>query len=153
MKNKKFFIIILALSAMVMGLSSCGSLGPYLGNRTANRLTSNYIMGVTTQQGGIIGDMIESATGYWYDEYSRCTISVTSRDNWYTVVDRNGIANVYYLEPLTEAVKCLPGGTWRILSLDSCRPTFRNRDKKLGWLIPTSQGVYKVINGRYSKIY
>lgn len=153
MKIKKFFIIILALSAMVMSLSSCGSLGAYIGSGTAAGVASDYIIGATGQRGGIIGDMIESAAGSWYDESSRCTITVTGRANWYTVTDRNGVANAYYLMPLNEAVRCLPGGAGlQVLSVKSCRPTFRKRDERLGWLIPTNKGVYKVINGKYSKV-
>ncbi len=154
MKKNFNFVIILALSAMMMSLSSCGSLGAYIGSGTAAGVASDYIIGATGQRGGLIGNMIESAAGSWYDEYSRCTISVTSRANWYTVVDRNGVANAYYLEPLNEAVKCLPGGAaLQILSWDSCQPTFRKRDERLGWLIPTNKGVYQVINGKYAKVY
>ena len=154
MKKIFNFVIILALSAMMMSLSSCGSLGAYIGSGTLAGVASDYAIGATGQRGGLIGNMIESAAGSWYDEYSRCTISVTSRANWYTVTDRNGVANAYYLEPLNEAVKCLPGGAaLQILSWDSCQPTFRKRDERLGWLIPTNKGVYQVINGKYSKVY
>ncbi len=153
MLKKINFVIILALSAMVMSLSSCGSLGNYIGSGTLAGVASDYIIGVTGQRGGLIGDLVENAAGSWYDEYSRCTISVTDRANWYTVVDRNGVAKAYYLCPLNEAVKSLPGGAaLKVLSWDTCRPTFRSRDNRLGWLIPTNKGVYKVINGKYSKI-
>ena len=154
MKSKKNFIIILALSAMMMSLSSCGSLGNYIGSGTLAGVASDYIIGATGQRGGLIGDMIESAAGSWYDESSRTTITVTARPNWYTVTDRNGVANAYYLEPLNEAVKCLPGGAaLQVLSWDTCRPTFRKRDERLGWLIPTNKGIYQVINGKYAKVY
>lgn len=152
MKKNFNFVIISALSAMMMSLSSCGSLGAYIGSGTAAGVASDYIIGATGQRGGLIGNMIESAAGSWYDEYSRCTISVTSRANWYTVTDRNGVANAYYLGPLNEAVRCLPGGL-QVLSWNSCQPTFRNRDKTLGWLIPTNKGLYKVVKGKYSKVY
>ena len=151
--RKVNFVIIIALSVVMMGLSSCGSLGAYMGSGTLAGVASDYAIGVTGQRGGLIGDMIESAAGSWYDEYSRCTITVTSRPNWYTVTDRNGVANAYYLGPLNEAVRCLPGGAGlQVLSVKSCRPTFRKRDERLGWLIPTNKGVYKVINGKYSKM-
>lgn len=147
------FVIIIALSVVMISLSSCGSLGAYMGSGTLAGVASDYAIGVTGQRGGLIGDMIESAAGSWYDEYSRCTITVTARPNWYTVTDRNGVANAYYLAPLNEAVRCLPGGAGlQVLSVKSCRPTFRKRDDSLGWLIPTNKGVYKVINGKYSKV-
>lgn len=154
MRKKFNFIVILALSAITMSLSSCGSLGAYIGSGTAAGVASDYIIGATGQRGGLIGDMLESAAGSWYDESSRCTITVTGRANWYTVTDRNGVANAYYLEPLNEAVKCLPGGAaLQVLSASSCRPTFRKRDERLGWLIPTNKGIYQVINGKYAKVY
>lgn len=150
--EKKFnFVIILALSAMVMSLSSCGSLGNYIGSGTLAGVASDYLIGATGQRGGVLGNMVESAAGSWYDEYSRTTITVTARANWYTVTDRFGVANAYYLGPLNEAVKCLPGGL-RVLSWNTCQPTFRNRDKTLGWLIPTNRGLYKVVKGKYSKV-
>lgn len=151
MLKKMNYIIILALSAMMMALSSCGSLGAYMGSGTAAAVASDYIIGATGQRGGLIGDMIEAATGSWYDEYSRCTITITARPNWYTVTDRNGVANAYYLNPLNEAIRCLPGGL-QVLSWNTCRPTFRNRDERLGWLIPTNKGIYQVINGKYAKL-
>ena len=77
-----------------------------MGSGTLAGVASDYAIGVTGQRGGLIGDMIESAAGSWYDEYSRCTITVTSRPNWYTVTDRNGVANAYYLGPLNESVRC-----------------------------------------------
>ena len=153
MRQKNYFIIILALSAMVMSLSSCGSLGNYIGSGTLAGVASDYLIGATGQRGGLIGNMIEGAAGSWYDDTSRTTITVTARPNWYTVTDRNGVSNAYYLEPLNEAVKCLPGGAaLQVLSASSCRPTFRKRDERLGWLIPTNKGIYQIINGKYAKI-
>ena len=149
--RKMNFVIIIALSVVMMSLSSCGSLGNYVGSGTLAGVASDYAIGATGQRGGVLGNMIESAAGSWYDKYSRTTITVTARQNWYTVTDRNGVSNAYYLGPLNEAVRCLPGGL-QVLSWNTCRPTFRKRDERLGWLIPTNKGVYKVINGKYSKM-
>lgn len=139
------FIVIIALSAMMMSLSSCGSLGYYIGSGSLAGIASDYIIGATGQRGGIVGNMIEGAAGSWYDETTRCTISVTNRTNWYTVVDRDGVANAYYLMPLNEAVKRLPKGVSILSGSTSlCRPRYVKVHNVLGWEIPTSKGRYVV---------
>ena len=145
MLKKINFMAILALSAIVISLSSCGSLGNYVGSGTLAGVASDYIIGVTGQRGGLIGDLVENAAGSWYDESSRCTISVTSRANWYTVTDKNGVADAYYLMPLNEAVKKLPNGV-SILSVNPkvCRPRYVKVHDVLGWEVPTNKGRYVV---------
>lgn len=145
MEKKINFIIVLALSAMMMALSSCGSLGYYVGSGTLAGVASDYAIGATGQRGGLIGDMLESAAGSWYDEKTQCTISVTSRTNWYTVVDRYGVADAYYLMPLNEAVKRLPRGVSILSGSTSlCRPRYVKVHDVLGWEIPTNKGRYVV---------
>lgn len=145
MKTIKNFIAILTLSVMTMSLSSCGSLGYYMGSGTLAGVASDYAIGATGQRGGLLGDIIEGTAGSWYDEYSRCTISVTSRANWYTVVDRYGVADAYYLMPLNEAIKGLPRGV-QVMSVNPkvCRPRYLDVHDVLGWEMPTNRGKYVV---------
>ncbi len=154
MAKKINFVIILALSAMMTALSSCGSLGNYIGSGTLAGVASDYIIGATGQRGGIVGDIIEGASGSWYDEASRCTISVTSRANWYTVTDRYGVANAYYLMPLNEAIKGLPRGV-QVMSVNPkmCRPYFVSVHNVLGWEIPTNRGRYVVSSYGYFPLH
>ena len=126
MKTKKNFITILALSAIVMSLSSCGSILPsmgyYTGSGNLNAIASDYIIGATGQRGGIIGDRISSIAGCWYE--NGVTIAATSKPNWYSVT-RNGVTNVMYLMPFNEALRKIPGGTV-VLS-------FKPEDNSIGW--------------------
>ena len=148
MRKKNYFIIILALSAMVMSLSSCASLGYYKRIPAADY----YLPG--SQQGGFLGDMAEGAAGSWYDSRTRCLISITERVNWYTVTDRFGIVKVYYLMPLSEAIKGLPPEV-RVMSMSSFsfRPCYVKNHDVLGWEIPTNRGLYVVSSHGYYPVH
>lgn len=152
MAKKINFVIILALSAMMTALSSCGSLGNYIGSGTLAGAASDYLIAATGQRGGVVGNLIEGAAGSWYDKEACCRISVTSRANWYTVVNRHGVANAYYLMPLNEALKELPGGV-QVLSVNMCHPKYVQVHNVLGWLIPTSRGKYVVSSYGWYQIH
>lgn len=140
MKNFKKIITILALSAMVMSLSSCGTLGQMVGSGTLTGIATDILIGKTGQRGGVIGDAIENATGFWRD--GDVTISVTSRPNWYNV-RRNGVNKVMYLMPLRDAVAAAPEGT-QIYDLSACKPGWNRMYKILTWRIPTNRGEMRV---------
>lgn len=132
MKKNYFFMIILALSAMMM--TSCGSIGSLVGSGTAAGIAGDYVIGATGQRNGVIGRAIEDATGSWSNDGARITVTgSTASKGLYNVVYK-GVSDFYYLQPVTEAMKELPAGYHMI----SYRPYWNNFYKELAWMFYTS---------------
>lgn len=131
MKKNYFFMIILALSAMMM--TSCGSIGSLVGSGTAAGIAGDYVIGATGQRNGVIGRTIENATGSWSNDGARITVtSATPTKGLYNVVYK-GVSDFYYLQPVNEAMKELPAGYTMI----SYQPYWNTFYKELAWMFYT----------------
>ncbi len=131
MTRNFFFVIVLALSAVVM--SSCGSIGSLVGSGTVAGVAGDYLIGATGQRGGVIGRTIEDATGSWSNDGARITVTgSTASKGLYNVVYR-GVSDFYYLQPVNEAMKSLPAGYTMI----SFQPYWNTFYKELAWMFYT----------------
>lgn len=144
--KRNILTLVIILLAMV-SMSSCCSLGG-LGNGYGYGRGYSYGPSET----GIIGTAIQNKVGSWSNNGFRISVTkATATKGLYYVVSNNGESDLYYLQPVSNAMKSLPSG----VNVVSYRPYWDTFYGELVWRFYTT-GRCRVIEvgnkGKYAVV-
>lgn len=140
---KKFFLNIVIILLSVLSMSSCCTYGGLSGG-----YGRGYGYSYGPSETGIIGSVIQNKTGCWNNDGYRISVTrETASKGLYYVVKKNGECDFYYLQPVNNAVKCLPYG----VNVVSYRPYWNTFYGELVWMFHTTGKCRKILVGNKGK--
>lgn len=141
--KRNILTLVIILLAMV-SMSSCCSLGG-LGNGYGYGYGRGYSGPSET---GILGSVVQNKLKCWTNAGFRITeTKATATKGLYFVVKSDGESDLYYLQPVNNAVKCLPYG----VNVVSYRPYWDTFYGELVWMFYTTGKCRKIMVGNKGK--